>query len=227
VAVLKFTLQKFGGLHVLVNNAGQGMRVISETFNTRPVPFWEIEPQHWQSIMATNVNGAFNMTRACVPHMLAQRFGKVINISTSDPTMVRKGYSPYGPSKAALEAMSCVWAQDLAGMGVDVNVYLPGGAADTDLLPPSENKRGADGNLLPAAIMRRGITWLCSDASNGRTGGRYIARLWDETLPAEEGAANALAPGHFLSPWSAQATGSVPAGAANPALTRHAGSPGL
>lgn len=198
-SVLKFTLEKFGALHVLVNNAGQGMRLISETFNTRPVPFWEIEPQHWSSIIGTNVNGVFNMSRACVPYMLSRGFGKLINISTSDPTMVRKGYSPYGPSKAALEAMSRVWSQDLEGKGVDVNVYLPGGAADTDLLPPSENKRGADGNLLPAAIMRRGIGWLCSDASNGRTGGRYIARLWDASLPVAEGASGASTPGHFLS----------------------------
>ncbi|MES2282822.1 MAG: SDR family oxidoreductase [Pseudomonadota bacterium] len=198
-SVLKFTLEKFGALHVLVNNAGQGMRLISETFNTKPVPFWEIQPQHWSSIIGTNVNGVFNMSRACVPHMLSQGFGKVLNISTSDPTMVRKGYSPYGPSKAAMEAMSKVWSQDLEGTGVDVNVYLPGGAADTDLLPPSANKRGADGNLLPAAIMRRGIGWLCSDASNGKTGGRYIARLWDEALPAAAGASGASTPGHFLS----------------------------
>lgn len=198
-SVLKFTLEKFGALHVLVNNAGQGMRLISETFNTKPVPFWEIEPQHWSSIIGTNVNGVFNMSRVCVPYMLSKGFGKVINISTSDPTMVRKGYSPYGPSKAAMEAMSKAWSQDLEGKGVDINVYLPGGAADTDLLPPSENKRGADGNLLPAAIMRRGIGWLCSDASNGKTGGRYIARLWDETLPLAEGARGASTPGHFLS----------------------------
>lgn len=198
-SVLKFTLEKFADLHVLVNNAGRGMRLISETFNTKPVPFWEIAPQHWSSIIGTNVNGVFNMSRACVPYMLSRSFGKVINISTSDQTMVRKGYSPYGPSKAALEAMSKAWSQDLAGKGVDVNVYLPGGAADTDLLPPSENKRGADGNLLPAAIMRRGIGWLCSNASNGKTGGRYVARLWDEELPAADGAGRASTPGHFFS----------------------------
>lgn len=192
-------LLRFGALHVLVNNAGIGMRVISETYNTVPVNFWEIDPDQWRRIMDTNVNGVFNMSRACVPHMLAQSFGKVINVSTSDPTMVRRGYSPYGPSKAALEAMSRVWAQELAGTGVDINVYLPGGATDTDLLPPSVNKRGADGNLLSAAIMRRGIGWLCSDASNGQSGGRYIARLWDETLPPMQGAATASAPGHFLS----------------------------
>lgn len=191
-------LAQWGSLQVLVNNAGLGMRVISETFNTVPVPFWQIAPDAWRSIVDTNLNGAFLMARACVPHMVARGFGKLINVSTSDPTMVRRGYAPYGPSKAALEAASRVWAQDLQGTGVDVNVYLPGGATDTDLLPPSTNKRGADGNLLPAGIMRRGIGWLCSDASNGHTGERYIARLWDEALPDDEAASGAMALGRLL-----------------------------
>jgi len=195
--VLQHTLASFGSLHVLINNAGRGMRLISESFNTAAFPFWEIEPAHWRTIIDSNLNGAFNMARACVPHMVTLGFGKLINISTSDQTMVRRGYSPYGPSKAALEAASRVWALDLAGHGVDVNVYLPGGAADTDLLPPGPDKKGADGNLLAAAIMRRGIAWLCSDASNGCTGGRYVARLWDDTLPAGVAAKRALAPGYF------------------------------
>src|SRR5690606_10784991 len=126
-----------------------------------------------------------------VPHMVAQGFGKVINISTSDQTMVRKGYSPYGPTKAALEAASRVWAQDLEGTGVEVYVYLPGGAADTDLLPSGPDRKGADGNLLPPSIMRRAILWLCADDSTGMSGGRYIARMWDEALPAAEAAAAA------------------------------------
>lgn len=188
------TIAAFGRVDVLVNNAGLGMRLISQSFNVEPTRFWEASPEAWRRIIDANVNGAFNMARAAVPHMVEQGFGKVINISTSDQTMVRKGYSPYGPSKAALEAMSRVWAQDLAGTGVDVNVYLPGGAADTDLLPPGPGKKGADGNLLPASIMRRGIRWLCSDASNGHTGGRYIARLWNEALPPPEAAAGARSP---------------------------------
>lgn len=187
------TIAAFGRVDVLVNNAGLGMRLISQSFNVEPTKFWEASPDAWRRIIDVNVNGAFNMARAAVPAMVAQGLGKVINVSTSDQTMIRKGYSPYGPSKAALEAMSRVWAQDLAGAGVDVNVYLPGGAADTDLLPPGPGKKGADGNLLPASIMRRGILWLCSDASNGETGGRYIARLWDEALPPAEAAAGARA----------------------------------
>jgi NAD(P)-dependent dehydrogenase (short-subunit alcohol dehydrogenase family) len=188
-AVVAETIARFGRVDVLVNNAGVGMRLISERFNTEPTRFWEAAPDAWKAIVDTNLTGAFNMARAAVPGMVALGFGKVINISTSDQTMVRKGYSPYGPTKAALEAASRIWAQDLAGTGVTVNVYLPGGAADTDLLPSGPGKKGADGNLLPASIMRRGILWLCSDASNGQTGGRYIARLWDAALGPDDAAA--------------------------------------
>lgn len=193
-AAVAATTEAFGRIDVLINNAGLGMRRVSETFNTNPTRFWETDPGAWRDIIEINLNGAFHMARAAVPAMVAQGFGKLINISTSDQTMVRRGYSPYGPSKAGLEAASRVWAQDLLGTGVDVNVYLPGGAADTDLLPPSPDKKGADGNLLPASIMRRMITWLCADDSNGISGARFIARLWDEALPASEAALLARSP---------------------------------
>lgn len=197
-AVVAETLSRFGALHVLVNNAALGMGRVSETFNSVPIRFWEIAPDDWRDIIDTNVNGVFNMARACVPHMVAQKFGKVINVSTSDHTMIRRGFSPYGPSKAAIEAASRSWADDLEGAGVDVNVYLPGGAADTDMMPKGPGRHGALGDLLPASVIRRGIAWLCSDASNGQTARRYSARLWDDSLPAPEAAAKASVPGRFM-----------------------------
>ena len=193
-AAVAATVAAFGPVDALVNNAGIGMRRISETFNTRPTRFWETDPQDWAAIIAANLNGAFNMARAVAPAMVARGAGKVVNVSTSDQTMVRRGYAPYGPSKAGLEAASRVWAQDLDGTGVTVNVFLPGGAADTDLLPPSADKKGADGNLLPASVMRRGIGWLCGPGSDGVTGARFIARLWDPALPDAEAAAGARSP---------------------------------
>ena len=192
--VVQTTLDLHGRIDVLVNNAGLGMRIVSERFNVEPTRFWETDPAKWRAIVDANVNGTFYMAAAVTPGMIERGFGKIINVSTSDQTMVRKGYAPYGPSKAAIEAASRCWSQDLAGTGVDVNVYLPGGAADTDLLPPSADRKGADGNLLPAAIMRRGIGWLASDASNGVTGARFIARLWDETRDPAEAAEGARSP---------------------------------
>ena len=154
---------------------------------TQSQPNFEADPVSWSTIVSTNINGPFYATRAVVPYMIRQKFGKIINISTSSQTMIRNGYSPYGPSKAFLEATSRIWAQDLDGTGVDVNVLLPGGAADTDLLPPSNNKKGADGNLLPASILNDAIIWLSSDESNGISGSRFIGRYWDVLDSRQDG----------------------------------------
>ncbi len=195
--VVARTLEAFGAVHVLVNNAGRGLLEISETFITVATKFWEADAEAWLRIIATNVNGPFLMAKAVVPHLVEAGFGRVINVSTSAVTMVRRGYSPYGPSKAALEACSVVWARDLAETGVTVNVLLPGGATDTAFIPGAGTGRsGSDGNLLRPEIMGPPILWLASDLSNGWTGGRYIARLWDGALPPDEAATAARQPAH-------------------------------
>ncbi len=193
--VVAGTLGAFGALHCLVNNAGVGMRHISERFNVSPPRFWEAPVDRWRDILETNALGPFLMAHAAAPHMVRTGFGRIVNISTSPGTMVRVGYSPYGPSKAALEAMSRVWAQDLADTGVTVNVLLPGGATDTSFIPGSgPGRRGADGHLLPANVMNAALLWLLSDASNGVTGRRLVGKLWDASLDPDEAAARALQP---------------------------------
>jgi 3-oxoacyl-[acyl-carrier protein] reductase len=192
-------LEAFGRIDALINNAGRGMLEISQTFNTEPALFWKADPQGFRNIVDANVTGAFLMARACVPAMVAQGSGRVVNISTSQVTMVRTGYCPYGPSKAALEAMSVVWAKDLQGTGVTVNVLLPGGAADTRLLPGSgSGRRGADGNLLSPALMRAPIVWLIGQAGTEVNGQRYVARLWPEGMDGEQAADKARSPAHEL-----------------------------
>lgn len=193
--IVERVLAGFGGIQVLVNNAGIGMRVVNEAFTTRPLPFWQADPDAWRSVIEANVMGPFYMARAATPAMVTAGFGRLINLSTSPVTMVRRGYSPYGPSKSALEAMTRVWAQDLAETGVTVNALLPGGATDTDLIPGSGSaRRGADGQLLPVTVMDEALLWLVSDASNGVTGRRLIGRLWDATLPPDEAARKAMPP---------------------------------
>ena len=113
--------------------------------------------------------------------------------------MVRTGYCPYGPSKAALEAMSVVWAKDLQGTGVTVNVLLPGGASDTRLIPGlGAGRTGADGQLLPPALMRNPALWLMTEAGDDVTGERYIARLWRDDLPPAAAAPRARSERHEL-----------------------------
>ncbi|MGK9286672.1 SDR family oxidoreductase [Sinorhizobium meliloti] len=107
--------------------------------------------------------------------------------------MVARGFFPYGPSKAALEAASRIWATELAGTGVDVNVFLPGGATATDLLPHSPELRGSE-EIFPTSIMRAGILWLSSDESNGVTGRRFVACNWNESLSPSQAAEGAATP---------------------------------
>jgi 3-oxoacyl-[acyl-carrier protein] reductase len=181
----------FGGLHILVNNAGRGMKYVSPSFLTEPTRFWEVDSETWRTIVDTNVNGPFLMAKAAVPHMLRQRWGRVINITMNHETMRRAGFSPYGPSKAALESETVIWAQDLAGTGVTVNGLLPGGATDTGMIPdgvPDAVRR----QLLRPEVMVEPLLWLASEASAGITGNRLNAARWDSALPAEQAAAAAL-----------------------------------
>jgi NAD(P)-dependent dehydrogenase (short-subunit alcohol dehydrogenase family) len=185
--VVNETVHEFGSVHILVNNAGRGMRFVSEKFFDTPTKFWETDPAIWQMIVATNVNGPFLMSRAVAPYMMKQHWGRIINISINHETMLRPGFSPYGPSKAALESETIIWAQDLAGTGVTVNALLPGGASDTGMLPPDIPLPLRE-TLLHPEIMIPPLLWLVSDATGEVTGSRFTANLWDAALPPEQAA---------------------------------------
>jgi 3-oxoacyl-[acyl-carrier protein] reductase len=182
--VVETALDRFGRLDVLVNNAGRGMKYVSERFMTEPPRFWETAPDVWRMVIETNVVGPFLMARAAVPSMLAAGWGRIINVSINAETMRRQGFSPYGPSKAALESATIIWAQDLAGSGVTVNALLPGGAALTGMIPASypDHLRA---KLLDPAIMVPPLRWLASAKSDGVTGRRFVATRWREDSPEE------------------------------------------
>jgi 3-oxoacyl-[acyl-carrier protein] reductase len=187
--VVESALGQFHGLHILVNNAGRGMKFVSADFLTKPTRFWETSPDLWRLVIDTNVNGPFFMTRAAVPQMIEQEHGRIINITMNHETMRRKGFSPYGPSKAALESETIIWAQDLHETGVTVNGLLPGGAVDTGMIPddlPANIRK----RLLDPKIIVPPLLWLASDASAGITGRRFVANRWSHDLD-EESAAHA------------------------------------
>jgi 3-oxoacyl-[acyl-carrier protein] reductase len=176
------TLARFQRIDVLVNNAGRGMRYVSDQFMRQPTRFWETDPVVWQLVIATNVNGPFFMARAVVPHMLRQERGAIINISMNFGTMKRRGFSPYGPSKAALESETIIWAQDLAGSGVTVNALLPGGATDTGMVPPVVS--GEDrARLLRPELCGAPAVYLASDAAQHVSGRRLVATTWSRDHP--------------------------------------------
>ena len=188
-----FALSELGGLQALVNNAARGIAYVRETTGGGPVPFWETDRVRWAETMTTNVIGTFQMSAVAAAHMAENGFGRIVNVSTSDRSMIREMNSPYGPSKAALEAMSVAWAKEGAAKGVTVNVLLPGGATDTRMVTGVSQRVP-----LPPDIMNPAILWLCSDASDGFTGGRYKADDWDVALPPAAAAAAARQPAHDL-----------------------------
>ncbi|MGH1550101.1 SDR family oxidoreductase [Leifsonia poae] len=185
------TVAAFGSLHILVNKAGRGMKYVSDAFLTEPTRFWEVDSDTWRTIVDTNVNGPFLMARAAVPYLLDQGWGRIVNITMNHDTMRRAGFSPYGPSKAALESETVIWAQDLAGTGVTVNGLLPGGATDTGMIPEGVSE-AVRTRLLRPEVMVEPLLWLASDASAAVTGARLDAARWDSTLPPEQAAAAAL-----------------------------------
>ena len=184
--VAQETVRRFGRIDVLVNNAGRGMKYVSQNFLTRPTRFWEVDPAVWKLIIDTNVNGPFFMTRAVVPHMLERKSGAIINISMNYETMKRKGFSPYGPSKAALESETIIWAQDLEGTGITVNELLPGGATETGMIPDNVDDAVRSRLLKPGVVVPPAV-FLASDAGRKLNGRRLVAVDWSPLHP--EGAA--------------------------------------
>jgi NAD(P)-dependent dehydrogenase (short-subunit alcohol dehydrogenase family) len=177
------TLERLGGIDLLVNNAGIGMRTVNPDFMTRPIGFWQVTPDGFSDLLATNVLGYFLVARAVVPHMLDAGHGKIVNISVNEATMRRKGFTPYGPSRAATDALSHVMAADLAGTGIDVNLLLPGGATRTGMTPDSASE-ATQATWLDPAIMGQPICWLASSASDDVTDLRIVAKDFTPPEPA-------------------------------------------
>ena len=189
--VVQATLDRFGSLHVLVNNAGTNQRNVGMS-NATLEPWWDIDPDAWSRVVAVNFSGPFFMAHAAVGQMMTQGWGRIIGVTTSLDTMIRVNMTPYGPSKAGHEALVATMAGELEGTGVTANVLVPGGPVNTNLLPPDTDFDRA--KLIQPDVMRVPVVWLASDASSGVNGRRFIAYNWDESLPIEERLEKAGAP---------------------------------
>ncbi|MEM9880106.1 MAG: SDR family oxidoreductase [Pseudomonadota bacterium] len=201
----------FGPVDILINNAARGpgeMKTPAGGFGARP---FDGDSADYERIIATNIVGPWRMAKLLVPGMVARGWGRVINISTSQPTMRLPNGGPYGPTKAALETQSAIWAKHLEGTGVTVNVLLPGGATDTPFIPggtigqrveidwPARAGDIAEGNanmtgLLPPEVMAAPTVWLASDASQHITGRRIVGANWPPDAPAEVALETAMTP---------------------------------
>ncbi len=184
-AAVDWAYGRLDGLDVLVNNAGIGMRSVNPRFMTEPQPFWEVAPAGFRDVLETKATGTFLVARAVVPRMLSAGGGRVVTISMNEQTMTRRGFVPYGPSGAAVEALARVMAADLADTPVTANILLPGGATATGMVP-DEMRDELRANLLDPAIMGPPIVWLASSDAAGVHDERIVARDFDDWLKARE-----------------------------------------
>lgn len=178
------TLAAFGGLHILLNNAGINPQVDD---GTGPLVA-RISADAWQKTMETNINGPFFMAQAALGPMLVQGWGRIIGITTSLDTMLNA--LPYGVSKAAHEAFVAALARQLEGTGVTANVLIPGRAVNTNMTAG----RGDPSTRLEPEVMQAPAVWLASAEADGFNGRRVVAEFWNDDLPLDQRLERATAP---------------------------------
>lgn len=191
-SVVQAVTEKFGRIDILVNNAGIGQASIRPDNWLNPIRAWEVTPAQWTKFVAINTTAQFLLSRAIVPGMISRKWGRIVNVTTSLDSMLRAGFVPYGPTKAANEACIAVLAAELAGTGVTANILVPGGPTNTAFIPAAAGfERSA---MLQPEIMVAPLLWLVSEASSETTARRFIAARWDASLPAAQAAEQAGAP---------------------------------
>jgi len=189
--ITKATRDRFGRIDILVNNAGIGPGAIRPDSWQRPLKFWEITPDQWRRFVAVHTTAPLALANAVVPNMMSQGWGRIVNVTTSLGTMLNAGSPTYGPSKAALEALSAIMSKDLDGTGVTVNVLVPGGITNTPMVSASGFDRA---KMIQPEVMVPPLLWLVSDAAGKVTGRRFLGVHWDPELPPEQAAEKAGAP---------------------------------
>lgn len=181
---------RFGDIHVLINNAGIASGIIREDFLERRIPFWEVDEKIMRRFFDVNSIAPQMLAVTLVKGMVERGWGRIVNVTTSLDTMLKLGFAGYGGSKAALEAHTAIMALDLADSGVTANVLVPGGPTDTPMVPKTLDRS----KMLRPERMAPPAVWLSSNDSNGVTGRRFVAALWDPSLPDAEASNHASAP---------------------------------
>ena len=126
-------VESAGGLHILVNNAGLSIDNL----------LLRLQPEEWDAVMAVNLRGTFNCTRAAARAMVRAHYGRIINIGSVVGSMGNAGQSAYAAAKAGIVGFSKSMARELASRRVTVNAVAPG-LIETEMTAdlPEDRRRG-------------------------------------------------------------------------------------
>ncbi len=139
--LVKFAVEAFGDLHILVNNAGI----------TRDTLIMMMTEEDWDSVIATNLKSTFNCSKAAVKHMLRKRYGRIINIASVAGQMGNPGQTNYSSSKAGQIGFTKALAREVSARNITVNALAPG-FIDTEILDAmSPETLEAALNMVPLA----------------------------------------------------------------------------
>lgn len=163
-AIVRATIERFGRLDILVNNAALA----------RSTRFAELTPAEWRLALEVNLTAPFLLTQAALPVMKAQGYGRVINVSSSAGRMVSTlGGAHYTASKAGLLGLTRAAAKELGGFGITVNAVCPG-MIDTELTheyaAPALLERLSAGYPVPRLGTAREVADLICFAASERAG---------------------------------------------------------
>jgi 3-oxoacyl-[acyl-carrier protein] reductase len=166
----KQTISQFGRIDILVNNAS-----IFATLKMKP--FWEISLDEWNKIIAVNLTGVFLCCKAVSSFMIAQKYGKIVNVASTSALEGRPNYLHYVTSKAGIMGMSRSLARELGEYNINVNVVSPGSTA-TEVPRETVSPEQAKAMINARSIKRQAnpldiigaILFLASDESSFITG---------------------------------------------------------
>ncbi len=159
--------QAFGGIHILINNAGIA----------RDRALWRMEDDEWEDVIGTNLTGAFNMIRAVAPLMREQQYGKIVNVTSVHGMRSEFGLSNYASSKAGLIGLTHSAAVELGPSNINVNAVAPGYIRTTRLtdgvgpeILDRARARTVLGRLGGPQDVAHVVVFLCSEMARHVTG---------------------------------------------------------
>jgi 3-oxoacyl-[acyl-carrier protein] reductase len=117
-AMVAATVDRFGRLDILVNNAGI----------VRPAMLHKMTEAQWDAVVGVHLKGSFNCMQAVAPRMMAQRYGRIINVTSTAGVLGTIGQVNYSAAKAGIVGLTMSGARELARYGVTVNAIAPGAA---------------------------------------------------------------------------------------------------